>query len=109
MRYIFDPGVGTDLIVHFSGVLRIMAEITIYTTMFCPFCHRAKNLLNRKGAEFNEIDVDITPGAREEMVTRAGGRRTVPQIFINGKHIGGSDELHELDGRGGLDPLLGAA
>lgn len=86
-----------------------MAEITIYTTMFCPYCHRAKNLLNRKGATFEEIDVDVTPGARQEMVTRSGGRRTVPQIFINGQHIGGSDELHALDSQGELDPLLSAA
>lgn len=86
-----------------------MADITIYTTMFCPFCHRAKGLLQRKGAAFEEIDVDITPGAREEMVRRAGGRRTVPQIFIGGTYIGGSDELHALDAKGGLDPLLAAS
>tara|TARA_R110002167_G_scaffold232957_2_gene438125 strand:- start:513 stop:773 length:261 start_codon:yes stop_codon:yes gene_type:complete len=85
-----------------------MAEITIYSTMFCPYCHRAKNLLQRKGAAFHEVDVDVTPGAREEMVKRAGGSRTVPQIFIDGEHIGGSDELHALDARGRLDPLLGA-
>lgn len=86
-----------------------MAEITIYTTMFCPFCHMAKNLLNKKGVAFTEIDVDITPGAREEMVQRAGGRRTVPQIFIDEQHIGGCDDLQDLDGSGGLDPLLGSA
>lgn len=83
-----------------------MAMIEIYTTPFCPYCVRAKRLLDRKGVAFTEIDVWQQPGRREEMVRRAGGRRTVPQIFIDGKGIGGSDELHALDARGGLDPLL---
>lgn len=86
-----------------------MAEITIYTTMFCPFCVRAKRLLQSKGAAFHEVDVDVTPGGRDEMLERASGARTVPQIFIDGRHIGGCDELYALDSAGGLDPLLGPA
>ena len=83
-----------------------MADITIYTTMFCPFCVRAKRLLASKGAAFHEIDVDVTPGGRQEMVQRAGGARTVPQIFIDERHIGGCDELYALEAQGQLDPLL---
>ena len=83
-----------------------MANIEIYTSPYCGYCHRAKQLLSRKGAAFTEIDV-MTDGARRaEMTTRAQGRQTVPQIFIDGKHIGGCDELHALDRAGGLDPLL---
>jgi glutaredoxin 3 len=85
-----------------------MPKIEMYTTPFCPFCVRAKALLKRKGAEFEEIDVTMVPGARDEMLQRSGGRRTVPQIFINGDGIGGSDELHALDSKGELDRLLGA-
>lgn len=80
--------------------------IDIYTTPFCPFCYRAKALLTAKGATFNEIDVVMSPGRRREMRERAGGRNTVPQIFIDGRHIGGSEELADLDRRGELDPLL---
>ncbi len=79
--------------------------VTIYTTMICPFCHRAKRLLTQKGITFEEIDVS-SPGKREEMQQRAGGRSTVPQIFIGDKHIGGCDELHLLDAEGKLDELL---
>jgi len=85
-----------------------MAEIDIYTTDYCPYCRRAKALLQRKGASYREIDVEVTPGARDEMVARAQGRMTVPQIFINGRHVGGCDDLHDLDRAGGLDPLLAA-
>jgi glutaredoxin 3 len=85
-----------------------MPKIEMYTTPFCPFCVRAKALLKRKGADFEEIDVTMVPGARDEMLQRSGGRRTVPQIFINGDAIGGSDELHTLDSKGELDRLLGA-
>lgn len=85
-----------------------MADVVIYTTMMCPYCARAKALLTRKGVEFTEIDVGIDPVQREQMIKRAGGRRTVPQIFINDEHIGGSDELHALDAKGQLDPLLSA-
>jgi glutaredoxin 3 len=86
-----------------------MADITIYTTMFCPYCSQAKRLLDQKGAKYNEIGVDMTPGARAEMVQRAGGRTSVPQIFIDGRHIGGCDDLYELEYGGKLDELLSAA
>lgn len=85
-----------------------MALIEIYTTATCPYCHRAKALLARKGASFTEIPVDGDSAARAAMSERAGGKRTVPQIFIDGRHIGGSDDLYALDARGGLDPLLAA-
>lgn len=84
-----------------------MAEIEIYTKFLCPYCTRAKALLESKGARFREIDVTMDPALRRQMIERANGRSTVPQIFIDGLHIGGSDELVALDGRGGLDPLLG--
>ena len=83
-----------------------MAEIVIYTTAFCPYCHAAKALLNRKGVAFKEIDVSGDPEGRRRMTERAGGRRTVPQIFIGDRHIGGCDDLYALDGRGDLDPLF---
>lgn len=86
-----------------------MAHVEIYTFPFCGFCHRAKKLLKAKGVAFTEIDVLLHPGRRAEMVRRAGGRATVPQIFVDGVHVGGSDDLLELDGRGGLDPMLGVA
>lgn len=86
-----------------------MAQIDIYTKFLCPYCARAKALLNRKGAAFNEIDVTMDSAGFAAMVERAAGRRTVPQIFIDGRHIGGSDDLHALDVAGGLDPLLGGA
>lgn len=85
-----------------------MAQVEIYTTMMCPYCYRAKNLLNAKGAAFDEIDVGMDPDRRSEMMERAGGLRTVPQIFINGQHVGGSDELAQLDAEGRLDALLAA-
>lgn len=85
-----------------------MARIEIYTTELCPYCARAKRLLKAKGAEFTEYDVTYDPRLRAAMSERAGGRRTVPQIFIDDRHIGGCDDLHDLDGRGGLDPLLAA-
>ena len=85
-----------------------MQRIEIYTTPFCPYCHAAKRLLASKGAVFEEINVAGDPAKRQEMMTRAHGRHTVPQIFIDGKHVGGSDGLHSLDRAGGLDPLLSA-
>jgi len=84
-----------------------VATIELYTTMFCPYCARARSLLQKKGVSFTDIDVMVDDDKREEMVARAGGRRTVPQIFIDGRHIGGSDELVALDRDGKLDPLLG--
>jgi glutaredoxin 3 len=83
-----------------------MPPVTIYTTMFCSYCFAAKRLLTRKGATFTEIDVTMDPEKRREMIERAGGRWTVPQIFIGSRHIGGGDELHALDARGELDALL---
>jgi glutaredoxin 3 len=85
-----------------------MAKVEIYTTQFCPYCFRAKRLLQERGVEFTEIDVMMDGARRKEMMERAGGRRTVPQIFINGKHVGGSDELSVLDREGKLKPMLEA-
>ena len=90
-----------------EGALPI-ADVTIYTTMFCPYCSRAKKLLSGKGVDFEEIAVDMDLTKRAEMTTRANGGRTVPQIFINDRHIGGSDELSDLDRAGELDQLLAA-
>jgi glutaredoxin 3 len=84
-----------------------MPEIAIYTTRFCPYCHAAQQLLTRKGVEFTEIDVSGDPKGRSEMVARANGRMTVPQIFIGSAHVGGYDELSALERAGKLDPLLG--
>lgn len=81
-------------------------KVEIYTTMFCGYCQAAKRLLNRKGVAFTEIDVSMNAGLRAEMTKRAGGRRTVPQIFIGERHVGGSDDLHALEARGELDTLL---
>jgi len=85
-----------------------MAEIELYTTMFCPYCARARALLERKGVGYTEIDIIEEPARRDEMIQRAGGRTSVPQIFINGEHIGGSDELVALDRAGELDAKLGS-
>jgi glutaredoxin 3 len=84
-----------------------MKPVTIYTTPFCPYCRRAKSLLDRKGIAYNEIDVSKAPERRAEMVRRAAGRYTVPQVFVGDTHVGGSDDLHALEARGGLDALLG--
>lgn len=84
-----------------------MAKIEVFTKFFCPYCSRAKALLDRKGAAYDEIDLTMDRAGFEAMVERAGGSRTVPQIFIDGRHIGGSDDLAALDAKGGLDPLLG--
>ena len=83
-----------------------MASIEIYTTPYCPYCIAAKELLRRKGADFTEIDVARNGELRTRMVERAGGRMTVPQIFIGPTHVGGCDDLYALDEAGGLDPLL---
>ncbi|MBK8769714.1 MAG: glutaredoxin 3 [Rhizobiales bacterium] len=83
-----------------------MPEITIYTTPFCGYCHRAKSLLKRKNVPFTEIDVSGDPALRQQMMERAHGRRTVPQVFIGDTHVGGSDDLLALDAAGKLDSLL---
>jgi glutaredoxin 3 len=84
-----------------------MAKVELYTTMFCPYCARARSLLAKKGVDYVDIDVMADTAKRDEMVARSGGRQTVPQIFIDGRHIGGSDELAALDKAGKLDALLG--
>lgn len=86
-----------------------MAEVDIYTTMWCPYCARAKSLLEKKGVAYREIDLDEEPGRRAEMVERSHGGRTVPQIFIDGEHIGGCDDMMALERSGRLDPKLGLA
>ena len=80
-------------------------KIVMYSADWCGYCARARRLLDAKGTAYEEIDVDVVPGARQEM-RRAAGGSTVPQIFINGQHIGGADELQALEAAGGLDPLL---
>ncbi len=80
--------------------------VTIYTTPYCPYCTRAKGLLKQKGVNFDEIDVSLSPDKRREMVERAKGGYTVPQIFIGDIHVGGCDDLHALDAKGELDPIL---
>jgi glutaredoxin 3 len=81
-------------------------KIVMYSTGWCPYCSRARELLESKGIDFEEIDVEARPEARTEMMTRSGGRRTVPQIFIGPMHVGGCDDLHALEASGRLDTLL---
>lgn len=83
-----------------------MSEVTIYSSPFCPYCFMAKRLLQQKGVTFDEIDIMAEPGRRAEMMDRAGGRRTVPQIFIGETHVGGNDDLQALEEAGKLDALL---
>ena len=83
-------------------------RVIVYSQPFCGYCSAAKRLLTAKGATFTEIDVMIEAGKRDEMIERSGGRRTVPQIFIDGRHIGGYDDLSALDKAGELDRLLAA-
>ena len=83
-----------------------MTPVEIYTTRFCPYCVAAKALLTRKGVPFREVDVSLDRNLREEMIQRAHGRMTVPQIFIGSTHVGGSDDLHALERAGRLDTLL---
>ena len=85
-----------------------MPDITIYTKSWCPYCSAAKKLLEEKGAAFTEIDIEAKPEKRAEMIQKAGGRSTVPQIFIGGRHVGGCDDLYAMDDRGQLEPLLEA-
>jgi glutaredoxin 3 len=84
------------------------ARVLVYSTPFCGYCSAAKRLLAAKGAGYTEIDVMFEPQRRDEMIERSGGRRTVPQIFIDGRHIGGFDDLSALDKAGELDRLLAA-
>ena len=84
-----------------------MAKVEMYTTMWCPYCARARALLEKKGVAYTEIDIEEQPARRAEMIRRAGGRTSVPQIFIDGEHIGGSDEMAALDRKGLLDAKLG--
>lgn len=87
-----------------------MAEIIIYTKDYCPYCVKAKGLLTRKGYnDFREIDITHDEALQQEMLAKSNGKRTVPQIFINGTHVGGCDDLHALDAAGKLDPLLKSA
>ena len=86
-----------------------MAQVEMYTTGWCPYCAMARALLARKGVQYHEINLDEEPGRRAEMVQRADGGRTVPQIFIDGEHIGGCDDMMALDREGLLDPKLGIA
>ena len=85
-----------------------MADVVIYTKPGCGYCHAAKALLNEKGVDFTEIVASNDPAKKQEMIQRSNGRMTFPQIFIDGKHIGGSDDLAALDRKGGLDALLEA-
>jgi glutaredoxin 3 len=84
-------------------------DIVVYSTGWCPYCVRARALLERKGLPFREIKIDEDPAEREAMLARSGGRRTVPQIFIGERHVGGFDELYALDKSGQLDALTGRA
>lgn len=86
-----------------------MQKITVYSTPVCPYCVRAKNLLKSKGYAFEEIDVSQDSALREAMTEKAGGRRTVPQIFIGNTHVGGFDDLSALDRQGRLSPLVESA
>lgn len=85
-----------------------MQSVEIYTSPLCGFCHAAKRLLNQKGVNFSEIDVMRDPSRKPEMIQRASGGRTVPQIFVGETHVGGCDDLFELDRAGKLDALLAA-
>ena len=86
--------------------MSVMQKVVVYSKAWCPFSRHAIALLARKGVDFIEIDLDKEPQRRAEMVELAGGRRTVPQIFVGSTHVGGCDDLFALDAKGGLDPLL---
>jgi glutaredoxin 3 len=85
-----------------------MARVEIYTKFGCPYCMRAKRLLDEKGAQYEEYEINSIPGKRDEMLSRSNGGWTVPQIFIDGRHVGGSDDLAALERNGQLDPMLAA-
>ncbi len=84
-----------------------MTEVVMYSTSWCPYCTRARLLLKEKGVPFTEIDIEREPERRAEMIERAGGRTSVPQIFAGDRHLGGCDDIHALDAQGRLDALLG--
>ena len=84
-----------------------MKKVKIYTTPYCPFCIRIKNLMKKKQTSFKEIDLSINPEKFEEMLAKTNGARTVPQMFVNDTHIGDCDHVHELDNKGKLDKILG--
>ena len=84
-------------------------KVLMYCTAACPFCQAAERLLLQKGVEIDKVRVDLEPARRAEMTQKSGGRRTVPQIWIGSRHIGGCDDLYDLDRQGGLDPLLKAS
>jgi len=85
-----------------------MPTVTLYTKDYCPYCNKAKNLFKRKGIDqFTEIDITHDEKLQKEMIEKSGGRKTVPQIFIDGKHVGGCDDLYALDAAGKLNALLG--
>jgi glutaredoxin 3 len=86
-----------------------MARVEIYTKFGCPYCARAKQLLDQKGVDYEEFEINSVPGKRDEMLGRSKGKTTVPQIFIDGNHVGGSDDLAELERAGRLDPMLQGA
>jgi len=86
--------------------MKPMKHVTIYTTPICPYCARAKSLLGKKGVAYEELDVMMDSKARDQMLERSGGARTVPQIFVGDAHIGGSDELYALEREGKLDAML---
>jgi glutaredoxin 3 len=86
-----------------------MPKVVMYSTRFCPYCVRARMLLEKKGVEFSDIRVDSEPQLRNEMISRANGRSSVPQIFIDEEHVGGCDDLYELEFEGQLDHKLGLA
>jgi len=83
-----------------------MARVELYTKATCPYCARARKLLDDKSVGYDEYEISMDPGKRAEMIQRANGRSTVPQIFIDGRHVGGSDDLAELERAGQLDPML---
>jgi glutaredoxin 3 len=85
-----------------------MSKVEIYTTGYCPYCHRAKALLEQKGVAFEEFKIDVQPQLRDEMIKRASGNYTVPQIFISSQHIGGCDDMFALESHNKLDKLLAA-
>lgn len=83
-----------------------MVDVIVYSGPHCPYCVRAKALLKKKGVSFEEVDVKADAARFEEMLAKSNGKRTIPQIFINGVHVGGCDDLHALDAAGKLDPML---